>query len=787
MSQIKVWKIVKKRREERAAEQMRKAEERERSEEALGRRIEAGNDQERGIWDAIYGDKAKLKDPNIDSGIGTEAPSTTGKSSMSASDPREMYDGGMEMQNFEDSRFYRENGGRITVRVAQDDDASDVPKTIPRRSLDSIAKTSREPSIEDAHVPGAKSVASEAASTKSKVVAVIDPGLTLKPKSKQPKLVPLPFTIPDDDQIHSREFSDASSVATFAASEYLPEQLKRSSKTFSGTGIVEELSGRSQERAVASSMLQEPLTIPHVEDDRSSIAATVDVVSEHGDLEPALSASSDPSLEKGNPSGDNVVTAPEIPMLSLSSQEPLVMGAEAQNDGYFPTKASSPTISEPSPALDAANETKDKTSQELKKEPAVSDRHSSLLAGNLPDGGTSKVVNAYRTNEWAKYLDGADAPSIEDLRIQKKRAAEGERAAPVDVQALSQTALTADPTRNATKNLEDKAPLQPSRSTSSSAGKPTNPYRAQPSSRNPRASSGGSAGINNMERTASQTSLASSTSSSSGLPLPKGRSSATSLAGSRVFRTTSAHLGTPIAESPIEEGVETSFPHSQFTPSTSHLMSQRESIIRNRPSSTSLLRNSSGTALNHLSSPANTPGGSTMALNTLDDDDNIPLSQRKSILQQSQQQQVPSRNSSGTTTPYTANRTSLKPNNPYGQSARLSTASNLQLNTNPPHTARPHLPASSPGDAAISNWRASLAQLPTSEVQQQQELELRRRELLAEKQAVRHSRAMDERSREQRESVLGREMRRGSMMDAHREAMRKMQASVNESLRSPGT
>ena len=58
---------------------------------------------------------------------------------------------------------------------------------------------------------------------------------------------------------------------------------------------------------------------------------------------------------------------------------------------------------------------------------------------------------------------------------------------------------------------------------------------------------------------------------------------------------------------------------------------------------------------------------------------------------------------------------------------------------------------------------------------------------MAEKQAQRHSKASEERGREQRESVLGKEMRRGSMMEAHRAAMRKMQAGVNESLRPAGT
>ena len=790
MSQMKVWKIVKKRREERAAEQLQKKEELERSEEALGRRIEAGNNQERSIWDAVYGDRAKLKGSNIDSGIGTEAPSTIGKSSMSTGDAREVYDAGMEMQNLEGSRFDQERGGRITVHVAQDDDVPEAAKHVPRSSMDSSIQASREPSIEEPNNNrGANSVASAAASTKSKAATAIDPGLTLKPKSKVPKIVPLPFTIPDDGTRHSQKSSDASSVATFAASEHLPEQPKRSSRPLSGSELMRKLSGRLQKDAVISNVSQEALVIPHVEDDQSSIAATVDGISNHGDTEPTLSASRDPSPEKATSSSDNVMIAPQDLALPLSPREPLDVSMEAQNDGYFPAKAPNPIESEPRNALDTANETKEKVSQAPSEDPLPLARQSSLIAGNLPGGGASKVVNAYRTNEWAKYLDKADAPSIEDLKVQKTRAVEGEKAAPVDIQALSQTAIPADPARNFSRNLGDKAQLPSSRSKARSAVKPNNPYRTQPSPRTSRANSSGSPTGTVIEGAASQTLFASSASSVAAPPLPKTRSTTTPLTSPRAFRTSSSPMiGTPLTESPIEEGVETSFPMSRFTPSSAHLMSQRESILRSKPASTSLLRTGSGTSLTHFSSASNAPGGSSIGLNALDEDDNISLSQRKSILQQ---EQALSRNSSGTTTPYTASRTSLNPNNPYSQTVRLSTSSNLQLNTNPPHTTRP--PTGTTSSAiTLNTWRASLAQLPTTSSspippQQQQELDLRRRELLAEKNAVRHSRAMDERSREQRESVLGREMRRGSMMDAHREAMRRMQAGVNESLRGTGT
>ena len=771
MSQMKVWKIVKQRREERAADQLRKDEERDRAEETLGRRIEAGNNQERSWWDSVYGDKTKLKETHADSGIGTEAASTTAKSSISVGDVRELHDGGMEMHNLGGSRFGPEDGGRITVHVAQDDEISEAPQFFPRGSEESSAKSPQLPSAEEAPDGGANHVESETKSTKSKGSPSLDPDLTLKPKSKQPKFVPLPFTVPDESDAHSRKPSDASSVATFAASEHFPDSSKRMSKRLSGSGLMRKLSGRSQRDPMASSISQEALMIPHVEDDRSSIAATLDGISDHIETDSIISASSRaPSRQKPAASEEEMVTAPQTPLTFPSPPQ-----AESGNSKNESLPAPAPDTSNPEPSTnpDAAKSEKDTEVTPTAETPQPLARQSSLIAGNLPGGNASKVVNAYRTNEWAKHLEGADAPSIEESIAQKAKASDEEEAAPLNVRALSQTPLTAEPAPNVTMDLtQTPSNRSPSRSTT----RPVNPYRPQQSPLPSRPSSSGNT---------SQPSPTSSTASLPIFPMPKTRSSTTSLHPPRAFRTSSSPLvGTPLVESPIEEGVEASFPHSRFTPSSSHLMSQRESMLRNKASSTSLLRSGSGTSLNRVSSTPINGSSSNVALNPVDEDDNISLSQRRTMLQQ---QQSLSRSSSGTTTPYNASRVSLNSNNPYGQSARLSTASNLQLNNNVPHAARPHLPATGSSEVAISNWRASLAQLPRAEVTQQQEMELRRQDLLAEKNAVRSSRAFEEHSKQQRESVLGREMRRGSMMDAHREAMRKMQAGVNEKLRPTGT
>ena len=81
----------------------------------------------------------------------------------------------------------------------------------------------------------------------------------------------------------------------------------------------------------------------------------------------------------------------------------------------------------------------------------------------------------------------------------------------------------------------------------------------------------------------------------------------------------------------------------------------------------------------------------------------------------------------------------------------------------------------------MSAWRSSLANdAAHHHVKENAELEARRGEMMAEKAMARNSAAVERMQEQARKSVIDKEMmRRGSgMIDAHREAMRKMQGSV---------
>ena len=797
MSQMKVWNIVKQRREARAAEQRRQEEEREKADEDMGRRLEADNEQQRAMWDAVYGGKDKSKGSHLDSGIGTDAPSSVRKSSVSIVSVRDIPEEGMEMQDLNGS--HADNGGKFTVHVVQDE-ITELSSAAGESSPKSVRQNSREPSIPESQVGGAKSIHSVAASTKPMVKddkkAKVGSKKTSKVTSK-PTFVPLPFRVPTDSE--PRKDDDTSSVATFAASEHHAD---RATKSLSRLSLMRKLSGRSHRRN--SSLLpgpsEEALITSHGDGDRAdSIAATLDGISDKAGSDGASSSSKRQSSEPRDSNTKETVMTP-IPVpgtpspveASMSKETNLDSGSginanptimDLSNSGHVVIEDASErqTLARESRSI-VPSEMPDKDMSEKERSvgaDAVSEKTGlqpsrATLAKDLPKGA-SKVEMAYRTNEWAKHLDRAEAPDLEELKIRESQKAPSadakEPSAPVNVQALQQTALTAEPAPDVvlTSNAPSDKSRLPSMNRTTSAPSVNNPYRTQQSPR--------------QSRSNSQTSLVSSTGSHEDLSRPsltRTRGNQSTLSAPRGFRSSSSPLvGSPLASSPIEEDVEATFP-STFVPSSAHLMSQRDTLIRNKPSSTSLLRVASASSF-HRSTANNSPGASTPALTILDEgDDNMSLAERRSLLQQDPSRvSIVDRNlSGGTVSPANASRLSLAhyatdSNNPYRQSVS---------NSNPPHSARVH---SIQDPAAVTSWRASLAQLPnTAELQHAAEMERRRLDLLAEKQAQRRSRAVEAGQNEQRQSVLGKEMRRGSMLDAHREAMRRMQGQVNESLKS---
>lgn len=647
--------------------------------------------------------------------------------------------------------------GRVMVHVAQDDDVDEILSASGQHPVELMPRTSISPSLQESHVEQARKAISDTASTKSAGKGsrtVIDPSLTLKPK-----FVPLPFKVPSERESDDDE---ASSVATFAASENLPD---RSPQRRPKSSLMKRLSKRPEQDPTTS---DRALMIPHIEDDRAfSMAATFDGVSDCGDPESTAhtrdGSPASRSVEAGGLADPTSSHAPQEFDPAATSEQPHNLGA---NDLTVDAPKTMPDYVDPlsGGSISGFNAAQGNDVQTGTKQPAMTrsratsqtSEHQAAranLTGNLPEGA-SKVVMAYRTNEWAKHLDRADLPEVDEIKVNKSQVtlstAPIEHPAPVDVRALQQTPLTAEPAPLKIKTSGDRSSL-PSMNRLTSP-QSANPYANHQSPQQSRSS---------LAKTSSQESLSSSHSKGelSRPSLPKTRSSQTSLAPARGYRSSSTPmLNTGLAESPIEEGVEASFPN-RFTPSPSHLMSQRDTLIRNKPSSTSLLRHTSSplsptTSSLYLNRQTSSSSTNTVTLPLNLSIDNVPLSHRKFLLQQ---QTPTAQHHQSYTSPSQPKRC------PSQQSLPQHNASQAPL---------------AQRDSAVSAWRASLAPSSTA-VYQHQEIENRRRELLAEKRRESNSNTQAQIAQGRRESVLDRGMRRGSMLDAHREAMRKMQGEAN--------
>lgn len=794
MSQMKIWKIIKSRRDQKVAAQRKEDERRDLAEENLGRKLEEGNGQELAIWEEVYGDKESTKRNHVDSGVGTDEPGSLRKVSIGGAGSREMRDSGtdsMAMSNLEGTtnasserasmEGVRTDMKMTPVRIAQE-------KTSQGASEESSPRTLEHPKYLSPPSTGAPATQRlpEAAPKPSVVVSFAGDSsgkeTSEEPRDPKksgplpgPKIVPLPFTVPEPGV---QDEDDASSIATFAPSEHLPPSSEhlpaRSSKRYSGGSILHSLSSRSR-RLSRNEVPSEEGLIEDDEDEEndraSSVAATID---------------SDHDSDDGNPGRRSSKTLPEG-----ANPDPTELRRQLSKNPTHPEVQKEENIDRErrslSLTLPAVTPSEEQVENNSVASPEASDSASkpARLSRLLPEG-TSKVVMAFRTNEWAKHLEAAETPEPPALDgLSRENGSEGvdvvakeEPAAPLFLQELQQTALTAEP-----------APIYGERSHENSNRRSASKDQLQDRRRSrPTATPRQSISGKSTERSVIQTSLQNTqtkkeASNSCALkPTP----SQLSLNSRQALRSSSTPVtSSPLVGSPIEEGVESSFP-PRFIPSPQHLMSHRESMMRNKASSISLNHNTSSTSLNrnasstsinrnassssigrNISSSSPHPTTSSDSLpsqNATLDQDDIPLSQRKSYLQQQQQlSQYPSR-------------TSLLQQSSQ-QSGRAIPAQHATLSSNPNRSSS----GPSPRESILSAWRSSLkVDSPNQEVVQ--EIEARRSEMLSEKRRASNSQqlsALVEAGR--RESgLMDRGMKRSDLQEKHREAMRRMQAGANK-------
>ena len=717
---------------------------REQAEEDIGRRLVAGNGREQAQWEAAYGDHAILERPQLDSGVGTEANSIR-KVSISPAEPRPS--GVSQGHSIELSNLDR-HGRPEYIR-------SGKPSGGPTVSVYAAPSDERVQTVNGERSPQARASITPFRSAEGSRYKEL-PAIPSEPHGHRRSSIPRPDTLAfEGASSNMGDSDDTSSVATFSSSNG-PQ--RRSLKRFSGSSLLKKISKRSQRRSLQRLTSDDG---QNASQDQADAAALMPATSKDREIEVS-------SPRRGHIRENSIGLSinPEdvlVPESDIGLGQSFVREAQENDNTRLAeveapqhteeyrdesevldwNEASSPD--EPAeqhkallrPLSEVPEETEYNTASrgisDLSAESAS--RHG--LEGQLPEAGP-KVATVYRTNEWAKHLDRADKPEVDRLKLLKpsesQESESSEEAVPVDMQALQSTPLTQ-------QSALDSYP-QP-RSPSSISRNFLSEYMAtHPQSPQPRSST------DSLKRkpVGSHSRKASYPSSLNSNPL--------STLKTKNIRSSSSPITTsPIVASPIEEGVETTVFPSRYVSSplapTGTLLSQRSSILQNKH----LTPNAPALPRSPPSSVGSVP--SSLSRHSLDDD-TISLSQRRSLLRaQAPTYPLPSQ-------------PSLDPSaRRASQLAAWRSSLQVDLQTSPYATPDSRSTVGGTGSVGQAMYEADMRRA--------QLLEEKHREQMVKQQEVLRNR--------ERDLQWDQQMRRGDMMEAHREVLRRMQAGVNERLR----
>ncbi|KAI1739715.1 hypothetical protein F4680DRAFT_133587 [Xylaria scruposa] len=457
--------------------------------------------------------------------------------------------------------------------------------------------------------------------------------------------------------------------------------------------------------------------------------------------------------------------------------------------------------------------------------PSTSSTSVSLTKDRLP-AALPRVALSYRTNEWAKHLSTAESPPLEELQVdeypdrQHDRTQETEAPAPVRVEELQQTP-------------ENYAPTEVIiRSSSSSSSLPSRAYhsttRIASSSSLPKAHIPATLAILTSASLDADPQASPARAASSNLPQAghsfrnKGRRRSSEVYNQPI-REENGNDEPPVERpSPPDEedsSTPTSTPPSPHEPapipgvvsysSPQTLLGKREMYLRNKSQSQLFTippiqedPNYTTRPASQMVSPYNHVAAAMPPLTTQDADD-IPLSQRKQLMRQSSALSVnsiggPQRNGSWSAT--------QPPMSDPPTHIQTITAESSHFDSHQPQR-RVSGPSQAERDARLSQFRQSVAAdlraaapvaqqkttttpllrttsstsllgPSTSNAEIGRAIDVQRNMLMSQREQEGQKREMERLEKERHERAFEEMMRRGDLMDAHREALRRMQGGV---------
>lgn len=814
-SQMKLWKIVKARREQRDAARRQKEEEQRRMDEETGRKIMEETDREKAQWEAVYGNKnygeRNADVDHLDSGVGSE---NAGKASVSV---REIPQGTSSEESIEMCEL--EAGtrqGSQAQLVSQHATPAEGPDEI--QPIDSQGRP-LPPSpgyFSMSHQdPVMKRQDSMQNSAGMEQVAYSDysPRLSLQAPGG-PQAVRLPFVVPTGNDSES-ELPEQESVAS------MPENLMTRENSAQRLPVKPDSKRTSHARNSHATSEEHLIEPPSLDDDRaSSIAATLDDMNEEVISLPALSRVGTPFswMERpGNNQGHAESAATETDGVDDETRDDsstTIDPGDGNREASRPTARRSLTSSTNPKSVstksaagkdrrksgvstdrDEVGSASDRQARSKKSTTQSEITHSVVgsLSDHLPDNKLSKVMLTYRTNEWAKHVSMADQPELESIPepsspgvmvdLGFKQAAETSRkpiepptpeaeAEPeVDPRDEAPTPVQTPPIPVQTPSIPVQTPSNPvqtnqyrqslhRRSLSQSKSIQPNETSAPPS-RNSSSATLPMANANtppiNLQRNSSSSSVA--TVSRPG--------SAVTVNGTRGLRISSSPVNAPIAEQPSEEMKAERRNSSRLVQTplpTNTLMSERDSRMRSRPTKMSFITAPGQSPVTMAPTPqshrvsrapsiANSVQSSQMAAEDADPD-NMPLSQRRAMIQKNRLS--------------ASNRNSSYP-----------ALSAQNFNTHQPQ--REPSMQQDKREQMFASWRGSLQQDQQARMQpaQRELTEGRRSAMISEQRRNKEwAQQQQEINRQNIDMMIHEKMRSGQMQQLHRERLRRLQSGA---------
>ena len=766
LSQMRIWKVVRERRQRNETERLEANRERDELEAELGRRLEDSNAHEREQWEGKDGKSIN------GSGTGTSASSTRKIStSVESKGVRDSTVETIELDPLPASSALSEPVSKTDTDGHEEGKSIqvDTKEVVPTPTSDRESRTLTSNGPANDFLEGQEALMSNNKPSERITDAA------KKPAYSGPTIVPLPFNVPTNNNE-----DDAASIATYASSR---RESRRFSHRFSGSYLSRKLSQRSDRLSMQSSTSLEALTDGVSRDMRSLDSQSGSQVSEVTDraedsirperkdlhdvqfffeapaqetLHPSsLERSSDtvgtPVLHSTEPSSE-VLAAPS----NMASRTEDELNKPATNTTLLGTSAPADAVAHISSVrLDDQEQLPGNDEASKEEEPVVGTPHSPSrnLSEILPAENASKIVMQYRTNEWAKHLEKADEPEFDNMDSVGPIVEEPSTI--LNAEQLLQTPLTAE-ISPALTSFETRR-ISTSRSSSTGVRGPTRvpSFSVEDTTLSPKAR----ASLNNVPRSSSRNSMRKQSRVSSFHNDPN-RSSP------RPHLSTKRSSSTPLATSTIDEDAEFTFSPVPSPLPTDTLMAHRNTMLRNksltgssRPVSSSIYPS---TPSEGSSSPGLSQNSSFTSLNP--QDDNAPLSSRRAYIQRTSSTQSFQSAISQRPTPSPS---------PSQQQLRLQQPLSRSPSTDP--TLR--------RESMLAAWRSSLNQDMAAARAPEQEVQARREEMWQER--------AQERSRRESENVKAKKggWRREStgmgakeMNDAHREVLRRMQAGANKAL-----